>query len=260
MRVAPYVREKYYLSKHTPNMKASRKEAFTLIELLVVISIIAILAGIALPVFGSVQIKGAQTKALSNAKQIGTALRLFAVDNNGNYPSYVLDSNMKPTSALVGSANEAFAQLIPDYLPNEDIFWLTKSPTCNPNPPDGQMDPPNTPVAVLTLAEGENEWAYVLALNDTSNPSFPLIANGFKDAGSHTYTDVEGDPGSVWKGKAAIVVRCDTSGSTIKTYKNGTGTYIVKGPIGGTTDDDIFKNADTWLGTKNTVVNPKPKP
>ncbi|HWB59848.1 MAG TPA: type II secretion system protein, partial [Chthoniobacteraceae bacterium] len=42
------------------------KLAFTLIELLVVITIIAILAGIALPVFTSVKVKGNQTKALSN--------------------------------------------------------------------------------------------------------------------------------------------------------------------------------------------------
>src|SRR5436853_7179006 len=100
-------------------MKQNQQNAFTLIELLVVISIIAILAGIALPVFGQVQIKGAQTKALSNAKQIGTALRLFAVDNNGNYPSYTLDAAGKPTNTLVTSSNHAFAQLIPDYLPNE---------------------------------------------------------------------------------------------------------------------------------------------
>jgi len=104
-------------------MKASKTDAFTLIELLVVISIIAILAGIALPVFGQVQIKGAQTKALSNAKQIGTALRLYATENNGQYPSYTLGSNGKPSSppVIVGSSNAAFAQLIPDYVPNEEI-------------------------------------------------------------------------------------------------------------------------------------------
>src|SRR5688500_1827787 len=110
-------------------MKVSKTTAFTLIELLVVISIIAILAGIALPVFGAVQVKGAQTKALSNAKQIGTSLRLYAVDNNGTYPSYTLEANGKPASppVLVTTSNVAFAQLIPDYLPNEDIFWLAKS-------------------------------------------------------------------------------------------------------------------------------------
>ena len=59
-------------------MKLQKAQAFTLIELLVVISIIAILAGIALPVFGEVKIRGDQTKALSNAKQIGTACKIYA--------------------------------------------------------------------------------------------------------------------------------------------------------------------------------------
>ena len=53
--------------------------AFTLIELLVVITIIAILASIALPVFNGVTERANQTKDLSNAKQIGIALKLFDV-------------------------------------------------------------------------------------------------------------------------------------------------------------------------------------
>lgn len=239
-------------------MKATSKNAFTLIELLVVISIIAILAGIALPVFGSVQVKGAQTKALSNAKQIGTALRLYAVDNNGTYPSYTLDANGKPTTMKVADSNTAFAQLIPDYLANEDIFWLTKSPTCNPTPPDGQMDPAGTYTPSLTLAAGENEWAYVLGLNDTSNPSFPLIADGFNDKSSHKYSEQEGALGSVWKAKNAIVVRCDTSGAVVKVDRKD---KTVKGPVGGTADDDIFSNnLTTWLGANNDTVNPIPNP
>src|SRR5579863_431763 len=99
-------------------MKTSKTSAFTLIELLVVISIIAILAGIALPVFGQVQIKGAQTKALSNAKQIATALKLYAVDNGGVFPSYQLMGG-KPANPPVDvtASNLAFAQVIPDYIP-----------------------------------------------------------------------------------------------------------------------------------------------
>jgi type II secretory pathway pseudopilin PulG len=223
----------------------------------VVISIIAILAGIALPVFGSVQVKGAQTKALSNAKQIGTALRLYAVDNNGVFPSNALKTG-KPGDTPVEDSNSAFAQLMPDYLQSEDIFWLTKSKWCNLSPPDNQLDTTVLDKPDKTLSAGENEWAYVLGLNDTSNPSFPVIANGFVDKVSHKYSINEGEKGGVWKGKQAIVVRVDTSGSVMKVDRTD---LIVKGPNGGTTDGDIFetKNGDKgWLSEANKVVNPKP--
>src|SRR6202041_1475337 len=111
-----------------PSMKILQKlkKAFTLIELLVVITIIAILAGIALPVFTSVQVKGAQTKALSNAKQIALALRLYASDNNGIYPSYT-SVNGRPSTTTITDSNTAFAELFPTYVQQEAIFYLAKS-------------------------------------------------------------------------------------------------------------------------------------
>jgi type IV pilus assembly protein PilA len=68
-------------------MKNTSSGAFTLIELLIVITIIAVLASIALPAFAGVKERGDQTKDLSNAKQIALALRQFAIDNNGSYPA-----------------------------------------------------------------------------------------------------------------------------------------------------------------------------
>ena len=239
-------------------MKTSKTNAFTLIELLVVISIIAILAGIALPVFGQVQVKGAQTKALSNAKQIATACKLYAVDNGGLFPSYTLTSG-KPTTTPVSSSNIAFAQLIPDYVPSEDIFWLAKSRWCSATPPDNKTDlngPIDSPVE--TLKAGENEWAYVLELSDTSNAAMPLIANGFTDKGegAHTYSTDETLKGGVWKGKNSIVIRVDTSGAVLKVDK---GDHTIHGPNGSGTDGDIFDTSNSaggWLGAANKVVNP----
>lgn len=232
-------------------MKQPRTDkAFTLIELLVVISIIAILAGIALPVFSSVQTKGAQTKALSNAKQIGLTLKLYATDNNGQYPSKVPDpTSGRPTTTDVTTANEAFAQLFPDYLTSEQIFFQAKS-AFTPTPPDDRITTETGgSTGGKTLDVGENHWAYVLNLSDSSNASYPLVADGFEDPGSHTYATDETQPGGVWRAKAAIVIRVDGSGKVEKVAN----TRKVKG---GPADDDLFKQAENWLGQSNDVVNP----
>src|SRR5437868_10040965 len=100
-------------------MKRNTLVAFTLIELLVVIAIIAVLASIALPVFSSVQERGAQTKDLANAKQIALACKLYAADHDGKYPDK--DGTVDPPVALTASSNsnQAFALLVPQYLPAE---------------------------------------------------------------------------------------------------------------------------------------------
>ena len=201
-------------------MKLQKAQAFTLIELLVVISIIAILAGIALPVFGEVKIRGDQTKALSNAKQIGTACKIYATDNNGLYPhlsNYAGDSTTTPTEAKAGdSANKILQNLIPDYLPDRNIFVNAKSAFT-------KKYQTATVNASEPLPENTNEWAYVSGLSDTSNSRWPLLADGFKpgtESSEPAYDTDEGKPGGIWKGKKAVVIRVDGSG-TVETLTAG---------------------------------------
>ncbi|MFP3902736.1 MAG: DUF1559 domain-containing protein [Armatimonadota bacterium] len=62
------------------------RRGFTLIELLVVIAIIAILAAILFPVFARAREKARQSSCLSNTKQIGLSLLMYAQDYDETLP------------------------------------------------------------------------------------------------------------------------------------------------------------------------------
>ncbi len=64
----------------------SRRHAFTLIELLVVISIIALLIGLLLPALGAARSASRSAACLSNLKQHGVALYVYANENNDSLP------------------------------------------------------------------------------------------------------------------------------------------------------------------------------
>lgn len=64
----------------------SKKRGFTLIELLVVIAIIAILAAILFPVFAQAREAARKASCISNLKQIGMGLMMYAQDNEEEFP------------------------------------------------------------------------------------------------------------------------------------------------------------------------------
>ena len=73
-------------------MKFQSRRAFTLIELLVVIGIIAILAAMLLPVLTKSKGKAQRIADVSNIRQTGVAMLLFAHDHEGKYPWLVQPS------------------------------------------------------------------------------------------------------------------------------------------------------------------------
>ena len=103
------------MTRHTLRRTST---GFTLIELLVVIAIIAILAAILFPVFSRAREKALQTSCLSNQKQIGMAILMYATDNDSNYPMAYYYNNGVDSAG--GYTN--WSGLIMEYAKSQPVF------------------------------------------------------------------------------------------------------------------------------------------
>jgi len=103
---------------------------FTLIELLTVIAIIAVLAGLLFPVFMTARAKAREIACVSNLRQIGLAIRMYAQDYDELYP-WAVDPTDKYTPEIWSEYPEFQAQIpympmmhevLQPYIRSKDLF------------------------------------------------------------------------------------------------------------------------------------------
>jgi prepilin-type N-terminal cleavage/methylation domain-containing protein/prepilin-type processing-associated H-X9-DG protein len=100
-----------------------RNNGFTLIELLVVIAIIAILAAILFPVFAQAREKARAASCLSNTKQLGLAMRMYAQDyDENNVGSYSYPNTWDQCPHFI------WADLISPYVKNNQLVACPSAP------------------------------------------------------------------------------------------------------------------------------------
>src|SRR5438105_695459 len=99
---------------------------FTLIELLVVIAIIAILAAILFPVFAQARDKARMTTCLSNLKQIGTGLMMYAEDYDEILPGSKVYGTSHPLYKPYDWA--LWVPILDPYVKNKKVYACPSGP------------------------------------------------------------------------------------------------------------------------------------
>ncbi|MCC6731162.1 MAG: DUF1559 domain-containing protein [Chthonomonadales bacterium] len=127
-----------------PRKRARRMSAFTLSELLVVIEIIAILAAILFPVFAQAREKARGISCLSNTRQIGLALAMFAQDHEEYLPKAFFNDEAQAGESWGNPWWFGWEQVIAPYIKSNMLLHCPSDGTsgircyddANGNPPD----------------------------------------------------------------------------------------------------------------------------
>ncbi|MDD5261733.1 MAG: prepilin-type N-terminal cleavage/methylation domain-containing protein [Methylacidiphilales bacterium] len=200
-------------------MKKTNKghKGFTLIELLVVITIIGILASLAVPAIGKALDSAHQTADVSNVRQLGIVLFSVANDENGTYPIGPLNTSTG-TRTAAGTSSAMFADLLVNKnLTDARILSVT-----------GKTPYVGTYTTVTgTQLQPHVGWDYMIdtAGLSTSDPSsIPLLlsdgafasANAIQGTGTVTIQTT-----GLWKDKGVVIYSLGNSAQFLKATTSG---------------------------------------
>jgi prepilin-type N-terminal cleavage/methylation domain-containing protein len=188
------------------NLKKLKANSFTLVELLVVISIIGLLAGLAVPAIQGGLDKAKQGVDVSNARQLGIIFFSEANENNGMYR---VNSDLTNTQAAGN-----FLTIVQGMFSNG---VLTSAKILS-----GQGVIPATSTNAVTAAN--IAFGYVPNLSTSDDGQTPLIITKAGSGGgsmSLAQSNIALQDSYPWKKKGLVVYRVGNSAEFLKTGTGG---------------------------------------